>query len=144
MSDIIWLGWVLSWIYSVFSFIQPAPYVSEFPLEFVERYERQVQAELFAQEQDKLFAQEDDWLELLSQYNWNVNEAYAVIMCESGGRADAVSSAGAVGLFQIHPYNPANFDPATNVAAAYRKWTDGVSRGNRWWHWNQFGSCGWF
>ena len=85
-----------------------------------------------------------DWLPLLSQYNWPVNEAYAVMMCESGGNANAVNPSGAVGLFQIHPYNAANFDPATNVARAYAKYLDGVSRGNPWWHWNQFGSCGWF
>lgn len=86
-----------------------------------------------------------DWLDqLLAQYDWPLWQARAVVICESKGNPNALSYAGAVGLFQIHPYNPANFDPATNVAAAYRKYLDGVRHGNPWMHWNRWGGCGHF
>jgi hypothetical protein len=84
------------------------------------------------------------WDCLLSQYDWPLWQARAVMLCESEGNPNAVSSAGAVGLFQIHPYNVANFDPDTNVERAYAKYLDGVRRGNPWLHWNQHGGCGWF
>lgn len=80
----------------------------------------------------------------IAEYPWPYEQAVAVAMCESGLNPNAVSSVSAVGLFQIHPYNPANFDIHTNIAAAYSKYLDGVSRGNPWWHWNQWGSCGHF
>jgi hypothetical protein len=54
---------------------------------------------------------------------------------------NAYNPSGATGLFQIMngPY-----DPGLNVAAAYSKYLDGVSKGNPWYHWNQFGGCGHF
>jgi len=86
----------------------------------------------------------EDLTALLSQYNWPVQQALDVVWCESRYDAGAQNSSGATGLFQIIGGNPAMFDPAANVAAAYSKYLDGVSRGNPWWHWNNFGSCGHF
>lgn len=81
------------------------------------------------------------WRGLVSQYDWPVDQALRIMACESGGDPGAVSYAGAVGLFQIHPYNPSNFDPETNVAAAYAKYRDGVRNGWPWMHWEKWGSC---
>jgi membrane-bound lytic murein transglycosylase MltF len=81
---------------------------------------------------------------LLSQYDWPVQQALDVSWCESHWNTNAQNASSATGLFQIIGGNPAMFDPAANVAAAYSKYLDGVSRGNPWWHWNQFGSCGHF
>lgn len=80
---------------------------------------------------------------LLAQYDWPVWQAHAVAICESGGNPSAANySAGAhLGLFQV---TNGSFDPATNISQAYAKYRDGVSRGNPWYHWNQFGSCGHF
>lgn len=79
---------------------------------------------------------------LICSYSWPCSQALAVAQCESGMNAAAVSPVGAVGLFQIHPYNAGNFDPGTNVAAAYAKYLYGVSLGNPWREWNSFGGCG--
>lgn len=79
---------------------------------------------------------------LICSYSWPCSQALAVAQCESGMNAGAVSPVGAVGLFQIHPYNAGNFDPGTNVAAAYGKYLYGVSIGNPWHEWNSFGGCG--
>jgi hypothetical protein len=83
-------------------------------------------------------------LAIIGSYSWNFDEAVAVAVCESGLNPNARNPSGATGLFQIIGGNPAMFDPATNVAAAWAKYQDGVRRGNRWYHWNQFGSCGHF
>lgn len=86
----------------------------------------------------------EELVELLSQYDWPVWQALDVAWCESKWNPLAQNASSATGLFQIIGGNPAMFDPAANVAAAYAKYLDGVSRGNPWWHWNQFGSCGHF
>lgn len=78
--------------------------------------------------------------EYIVQYDWPISEAVDVMMCESRGNPSAVSYAGAVGCFQIHPYNEINFDPATNVAAAYAKWLDGGRDFYK--HWGAWGTCG--
>lgn len=83
-------------------------------------------------------------LAIIGSYSWNFEEAVAVARCESGLNSNAYNPSSATGLFQIIGGNPAMFDPATNVAAAWAKYQDGVRRGNRWYHWNQFGSCGHF
>jgi len=85
-----------------------------------------------------------DVLAIIGAYPWPFDEAVAVARCESGLNPNARNPSGATGLFQIIGGNPAMFDPAANAAAAYSKYLDGVSRGNRWYHWNQFGSCGHF
>lgn len=92
-----------------------------------------------------VWASTGKWFSLLVQYSWDLTEVLLVIYCESGGRWDAVSSTGCVGLFQIcSGNNSPYYDPVTNVAAAWGKYQDGVRTGNRWYHWNQFGSCGHF
>lgn len=62
---------------------------------------------------------------LLGQYDWPIDEAFAVMMCESGGDSSAVSADGQnIGMFQInliHGYFPGE---AENVAEAYRIWKD--------------------
>lgn len=76
--------------------------------------------------------------------DWNYEEVYIVIMCESAGDSNAISYSGAVGLGQIHPYNELMYDPIKNIEAMHWKWIDGLNNGNRWYHWNNFGTCGWF
>jgi hypothetical protein len=49
-------------------------------------------------------------------------EAGAFAYIESGFRADAVSSTGCRGLWQICPTKPDSFDPQTNADQAHRKW----------------------
>lgn len=83
-------------------------------------------------------------LRLIASYPWDYGEAVETARCESGLNPNARNPSGATGLFQIIGDNPAMFDPATNVAAAFAKWEDGVRRGNRWYHWNRFGGCGHF
>jgi hypothetical protein len=85
-----------------------------------------------------------DIVALISQYPWPVEQALSVARCESGLNPMARNPSGATGLFQIIGGNDAMFDPATNIAAAYRKYLDGVSRGNPWMHWNLWGGCGHF
>lgn len=85
-----------------------------------------------------------DVLALIASYPWPYEEAVAVAKCESGLNPNAYNASGATGLFQIIGGNPAMFDPKANADAAYAKYLDGVRRGNRWWHWNQFGGCGHF
>jgi hypothetical protein len=86
----------------------------------------------------------EELIALLSQYDWPVQQALDVAWCESHWDTMAQNSSGATGLFQIIGGNPVMFNPEANVIAAYSKYLDGVSRGNPWWHWNQFGSCGHF
>jgi len=67
-----------------------------------------------------------DWQDLVCSYDWDCQWAMAVIMCESGGNANAYNPAGYVGLFQIWEGFGANLrDPATNVAAAYSLYQSG-------------------
>ena len=85
-----------------------------------------------------------DVIWMLAQYSWELQEAIAVMNCESMGDANAVSSGGCIGLFQICGAGEPSqyFDPGTNIAAAWWKYTDGLAKGNRWYHWNNFGACG--
>lgn len=57
---------------------------------------------------------------LFRQYSWNVPVAEAICQAESGGNPDAVSRTNDYGLMQLHDMRI--FDPAQNVAAAYRKY----------------------
>ena len=60
------------------------------------------------------------WADLINQYPWPTATAYRIMMCESGGNANAYNPrSGATGLFQILN---GPFDPAANVALAYRMW----------------------
>lgn len=75
-----------------------------------------------------------NWSDLINQYPWPAGTAYRIMMCESGGNANAYNrSSGATGLFQIL-HGPS--DPAANVAAAFRMYQ---SRG--WQPWNASRSC---
>ena len=70
------------------------------------------------------------WAELINQYPWPADVAYRVMMCESGGDANAYNArSGATGLFQILD---GPFDPHENVALAFKMWQ---SRG--WQPWRQ-------
>lgn len=74
------------------------------------------------------------WRQLVAQYPWDVDTACRVLMCESGGRADARNArSSATGLYQILG-GPT--DPAANVAQAYRMY---AARG--WQPWNASRSC---
>lgn len=61
-----------------------------------------------------------------AQYNVNPELIQALIWAESGGRADAVSGAGAMGLMQLMPYTAESlgvsdpFDPAQNIDGGAR------------------------
>lgn len=60
------------------------------------------------------------WADLINQYPWPTGTAYRIMMCESGGDANAYNArSGATGLFQILN---GPFDPAANVAMAFRMW----------------------
>jgi hypothetical protein len=60
------------------------------------------------------------WADLINRYPWPTQTAYRIMMCESGGDANAYNSrSGATGLFQILN---GPFDPAANVATAFRMW----------------------
>jgi hypothetical protein len=60
------------------------------------------------------------WADLINQYPWPTGTAYRIMMCESGGNANAYNPrSGATGLFQILN---GPFDPAANVATAFRMW----------------------
>jgi hypothetical protein len=60
------------------------------------------------------------WADLVNQYPWPTQTAYRIMMCESGGNANAYNArSGATGLFQILG---GPFDPAANVAMAFRMW----------------------
>lgn len=75
-----------------------------------------------------------NWSALINQYPWPTGTAYRIMMCESGGNANALNrSSGATGLFQI--LNGPS-DPAANVATAFRMYQ---SRG--WQPWNASRSC---
>jgi soluble lytic murein transglycosylase-like protein len=87
----------------------------------------------------------NQWASLVSSYPWPVDEALAVMTCESGGDKSAVSSTGDYGLMQINWRWQGSrvakmggsleslYDPAFNVKVAYaiyseqgwRPWTCG-------------------
>lgn len=56
---------------------------------------------------------------LVAQYDWPVNAAMQTMLAESGCDPNDVSQTNDYGLFQLH--NMQIFDPAQNVAEAYRK-----------------------
>lgn len=81
------------------------------------------------------------WRPLVAQYSWPVEEALAVIECESRGSASAYNAAsGASGLFQVVPYwhawrlgpGESLFDPGVNVRVA---WEIFVDAGGSWGPW---------
>jgi soluble lytic murein transglycosylase-like protein len=74
-----------------------------------------------------------DWRVHIRQYDWDVAVVERIILCESGGRADAVSADGRNwGLGQVNlvhlarvggdPY--ALLDPATNIRVMYDIYVD--------------------
>lgn len=75
-----------------------------------------------------------NWADLINQYPWPRDVAYRVMMCESGGNANAYNPrSGATGLFQILN---GPFDPAQNVARAFAMW-----QGRGWQPWRSSASC---
>ena len=67
--------------------------------------------------------------QFLAGYRWPIEEAYAVMMCESGGNPGEISPDGRnIGLMQInliHGYGVEYLlQPANNVAVAYTLWLD--------------------
>lgn len=73
--------------------------------------------------------------------DWNAYEAVQVAFCESQFFSGAVSYAGAVGLYQDHPAQSGDYDPAINTMHAHAKYVDA---GHSWYPWYAFGSCGRF
>jgi hypothetical protein len=88
------------------------------------------------------------WRALLAEYDWPIEEALAIVGCESSGDPNIVSRTNDWGLFQHHwPYwsersrlagfpNSDPLDPRTNVAVAY--WLYNDYSGRSWSHW----TCG--
>jgi hypothetical protein len=74
-----------------------------------------------------------DYLPLLKKYPWDVNTAMMVMSKESGCRANAVSPTNDHGLFQLH--NQRVYDPAQNIAIAYKKYRAGRIGSNNWSAW---------
>ncbi len=84
--------------------------------------------------------------ELIEQYDWNTDEAYRIMMCESSERADAhnfnhSTRDNSHGLFQINTYGSlANERPSRewlivpeqNVSYAYELWSETRSFGKHW------------
>jgi hypothetical protein len=92
---------------------------------------------------------EKSYMELIRQYEWDSNVAYAVMMAESSGIADKINPHdyhrragcyGSYGLFQMGCIHFGHYgltkdnwsDPETNVKAAYLLWKE------RWW--NEWGA----
>ena len=87
------------------------------------------------------------WRAWVVDYSWPVEEALAIIGCESGGNSDAISRTNDWGLFQHHlTYwearsakagypNTSPLDPKVNVAVAWWLWN---SKGGSWTDW----TCG--
>lgn len=73
----------------------------------------------------------EQWRGLVSGYSWPVEEALAVMDCESRGQPSATGGAN-YGLFQINAVHAgrvagdlqALYDPATNIRVAYEIWSD--------------------
>jgi hypothetical protein len=74
----------------------------------------------------------EQWLGLVRQYDWPVEEALAVAWCESRHDPGAVSPDGQnLGLFQINVIHEGKLqpgesllDPVVNVRIAYQIWAD--------------------
>lgn len=84
---------------------------------------------------------EPGWQEIVASYSWPLDQALAIVWCESRNDPNAYNPSGATGLFQIMN---GSYDPATNIAQAWAKYQDGVRTGNPWKHWNLYGGCGHF
>lgn len=73
----------------------------------------------------------EQWRGLVSAYGWSIDEALAVMDCESRGQPNATGGAN-YGLFQINAVHAARvggdlqalYDPATNIRVAYEIWSD--------------------
>lgn len=82
---------------------------------------------------------------LIAQYDWDLDTALAVCQAESGGRAQAYNPANTdgsddKGLYQVNSVHVGRligdqerFNPAANVAAAYR-----IYQGGGWAAWSAF------
>lgn len=89
------------------------------------------------------------WREVVSAYDWDVDEALRVISCESAGDADAINPySGAAGLFQLYRWSwlaqrlfgeSDVLIPWVNVATAHYLWMD--SGGTFRWHWASSARC---
>lgn len=60
------------------------------------------------------------WRHLVERYEWNVDTACRVLVCESKGDPSARNRSGATGLFQI--LRGGSTDPDRNVAQAVAMW----------------------
>lgn len=77
---------------------------------------------------------------LVSQYSWNVSVAMAVMQAESGCNPNAANLTdshatckGSFGLFQIACFDGQVYDPAQNIAVAWRKY-----QARNWQPWGAF------
>jgi len=82
-----------------------------------------------------------EYYDLVSQYDWDVNIALAIMKAESGCNPDAVgyntNGTSDHGLFQLNSaYWNTSHDPATNIKEAYRVY----SRSGGWTPWSVYNS----
>lgn len=77
------------------------------------------------------------WRAAVANYPWPVDQALAVMSCESKGDPNAVSSSGDYGLFQLNQIHGIFLDPYANIGKAYALYAD---YGN-WHHWRFSRSC---
>ena len=74
-----------------------------------------------------------NWQRFLDGYPWPADQAYRVMMCESGGNPNAISPDGQnwglmqlnlVHLWRVDGNAQAFLDPATNIRVAYEIWSE--------------------
>lgn len=66
----------------------------------------------------------EQWRSIVAEYDWPVDQALAIMKCESGGNPNSVSRTNDHGLMQINKglalYGEQIYDPAFNIAIAYK------------------------